>query len=123
MHSDGVRHFFPIDSVKEYIDMLALHNMNKLHWHLTDDQGWRIEIKSRPKLAEIGSKRPATEGSASYMLFDSIPQNGFYTHDELRDIVRYAADRYIDIIPEVDLPGHMQAALASYPELGCSGGR
>lgn len=122
MHLDVVRHFFPIDSVKEYIDMLALHNMNKLHWHLTDDQGWRIEIKSRPRLTEIGSKRPATEGTASYMLFDSIPQNGFYTQDELRDIVRYAADRYIDIIPEVDLPGHMQAALASYPELGCTGG-
>lgn len=122
MHLDVVRHFFPIDSVKEYIDMLALHNMNRLHWHLTDDQGWRIEIKSRPQLTEVGSKRPATTGTASYMLFDSIPQDGFYTHEELRDIVRYAADRYIEIIPEIDLPGHMQAALASYPELGCTGG-
>lgn len=120
-HLDTSRHFFPADSVKTFIDVLALHNVNRFHWHITDDQGWRLEIKKHPGLTEIGSKRRGSpighnEG------FDNIPYGGFYTQDEARDIVKYAADRYITIIPEIDLPGHMQGALATYPELGCTGG-
>lgn len=123
MHLDVGRHFFPIDFVKKYIDLLALHNMNTFHWHLTEDQGWRIEIKKYPKLTEIGSMRNRTVvGKAGSGVFDSIPYGGFYTQDEAREIVKYAQERYITVIPEVDLPGHMLAALASYPELGCTGG-
>lgn len=118
-HLDVARHFFPADSVKTFIDMLALHNINRLHWHLTDDQGWRIEIKSRPKLAEIGSKRSGTVIGHNSGVYDSIPVEGYYTQDEIRDIIDYAAKRHITIIPEIDLPGHMLAALAAYPELGC----
>lgn len=120
-HLDVSRHFFPADSVKTYIDMLAMHNINRFHWHLTDDQGWRIEIKSRPRLTEVGSHRDGTIIGRTHD-YDSIPVDGFYTREELKDIVKYAADRNIEIIPEVDLPGHMLAALESYPELGCTGG-
>lgn len=118
---DVARHFFPADTVKEFIDMLALHNINTFHWHLTDHQGWRAEIKSRPLLTEIGSKRPHTVIGKTEE-FDSIPVEGFYTQEEMRDIVRYAAERNITVIPEVDLPGHFLAGLAAYPELGCTGG-
>ena len=118
-HFDVSRHFFPVDSVKSFIDMMALHNLNRFHWHLTDDQGWRVEIKSRPKLTEIGSKRPGTVIGHNTGVYDSIPVEGYYTQDEIKDIVDYAAQRYITIIPEIDLPGHMLAALAAYPELGC----
>ncbi|MDE7407232.1 MAG: beta-N-acetylhexosaminidase, partial [Muribaculaceae bacterium] len=121
-HLDVARYFFPIDSVKSFIDMIALHNINRFHWHLTDDQGWRIEIKSHPELIEKGSMRRNTVIGHNSGEYDSIPVGGFYTQDELRDMVKYAADRHITIIPEVDLPGHMVAALAAYPELGCTGG-
>ena len=121
MHLDVSRHFFPLDSVKEYIDVMAFHNLNKFHFHLTDDQGWRIEIKKYPKLTEIGAWRDGTLIGKT-MAFDTIRHGGFYTQEELRDLVKYAEDRHITIIPEIDLPGHMLAALASYPELGCTGG-
>ncbi len=124
-HLDVCRHFFSVDEVKTYIDMMALHNMNKLHWHITEDQGWRMEIKKYPRLTEVGSMRKETiVGHLNDIprKFDGKPYGGYYTQDEIRDIVRYASERHIDVIPEVDLPGHMQAALASYPELGCTGG-
>lgn len=121
-HLDVVRHFFPADSVKKYIDILALHGVNRFHWHLTDDQGWRVEIKSHPLLSQKASRRPNTVIGHNTPDYDSIPVEGFYTQEEIRDIVRYAADRYITIIPEIDMPGHMVAALSVYPELGCTGG-
>lgn len=119
---DVARHFVTKDSILRFIDMLALHNINRFHWHLTDDQGWRVEIKKYPKLTEIGSMRPETVIGHNSGKFDGKPHGGFYTQKELKQIVAYAADRYITIIPEIDLPGHMQAALAAYPELGCTGG-
>ena len=121
-HFDVSRHFFPADSVKSFIDMLALHNINRFHWHLTDDQGWRVEIKSRPELTELGSKRGGTVIGHNSGVYDSIPVEGYYTQDQIKDIIDYAADRYITIIPEIDLPGHMLGALKAYPELGCTGG-
>ncbi|MCM1067779.1 MAG: glycoside hydrolase family 20 protein [Muribaculaceae bacterium] len=121
-HLDVSRHFFPTDSVKEFIDMLALHNINNFHWHLTDHQGWRAEIKSRPRLTEVGSRRPHTIVGKSIATYDSVPVEGYYTQEQMRDIVRYAAERNINIIPEIDLPGHFLAGLAAYPELGCTGG-
>ena len=121
-HFDVSRHFFPADSVKSYIDMIALHNINTLHWHLSDDQGWRIEIKSRPRLTEVGSQRKQTVIGHNTGEYDGIPYGGFFTQEEARDIVKYAADRHITIIPEIDMPGHMLGALAAYPELGCTGG-
>lgn len=121
-HFDVGRHFFTVDEVKTYIDMMTLHNMNRLHWHLTEDQGWRLEIKKYPKLTEIGSKRSETVIGRNTGEYDGKPYGGFYTQEQIKDIVAYAADRYITVIPEIDLPGHMQAALAAYPELGCTGG-
>ncbi len=114
--------FIPLDSVKVYIDMLAMHNMNQFHFHLSDDQGWRIEIKKYPELTEIGAYRNGTVIGHNGNLYDTIRHGGFYTQDELRDLIEYAAERHINIIPEIDLPGHMQAALACYPQLGCTGG-
>lgn len=123
MHLDVARHFFSVDFVKRYIDLLAMHNINTLHWHLSDDQGWRIEIKQYPKLVEVGSQRKETVIKKNYDApYDGILYGGFYTQAEAREIVEYAAERYITIIPEIDMPGHMLAALASYPELGCTGG-
>lgn len=119
---DVGRHYFPVSYLKQIIDMLALHNINYFHWHLTEDQGWRIEIKKYPKLTEIGSTRPRTLMDWSTREYDETPHSGFYTQEEAKEIVKYAADRFITVIPEVDLPGHMMAALASYPELGCTGG-
>lgn len=119
---DVSRHFFGVDSVKSFIDMLALHNINTLHWHLSDDQGWRIEIKSRPLLTELGSKRNGTVIGHNTGVYDSIPYGGFFTQEEAKDIIRYAAERHINIVPEIDLPGHMLGALKAYPELGCTGG-
>lgn len=121
-HFDTSRHYFPADSIKEFIDMLALHNINRLHWHITDDQGWRLEIKKYPKLTEFGSVRAGTCIGHDFNSTDNKPYGGFYTQDEARDIVKYAADRHITVIPEIDLPGHMLAALTAYPELGCTGG-
>lgn len=122
MHLDCSRHFFSADEVKRYIDLLALHNMNVFHWHLSDDQGWRIEIKKYPRLTTVGSKRSCTIADFRKNIYDSIPYGGFYTQDQIRQIIAYAAARHITIIPEIDMPGHMLAALASYPELGCTGG-
>lgn len=121
-HFDTSRHFFTVDEVKTYIDMLALHNMNRMHWHFTEDQGWRIEIKKYPKLTEIGSKRSETVIGKNSGKYDGVPHEGFYTQEEAKEIVKYAAERFITVIPEIDIPGHMQAALAAYPELGCTGG-
>lgn len=122
MHLDCVRHFFSVESVKRYIDIMALHGMNRLHWHLTDDQGWRVEIKKYPRLAEVGGWRNGTTLGHNSPVNDGICYGGYYTQDQIRDIVRYAANRYITIIPEIDMPGHMVAALTAYPELGCTGG-
>ena len=122
MHLDCSRHFFPVSFVKKFIDLLALHNMNTFHWHLTDDQGWRLEIKSWPRLIEVGSKRSGTIIGTNSDLDDYVPYGGYYTQAEAREIVAYAAERHITVIPEIDMPGHMLAALASYPELGCTGG-
>jgi len=121
MHLDVSRHFFPLDSVKVYIDAMALHNLNKFHLHITDDQGWRFEVKKYPKLTEIGAWRDGTIIGKT-MAYDTIRHGGFYTQEELKDLVKYAADRHITIIPEIDLPGHMLSALAAYPEFGCTGG-
>lgn len=112
MHLDVCRHFFPVDSVRRYIDFLAMYHFNRFHWHLTEDQGWRIEIKKYPELTRTGAWR-VTEDGGKY--------GGFYTQDEVRDIVRYAADRGITVVPEIEMPGHAQAAIAAYPELGVTG--
>lgn len=122
MHLDVSRHFFPADSIKKYIDILALHNMNSFHWHLSDDQGWRIEIKKYPELTTLGAKRKETVIGRNSGQYDGKPYDGFYTQDEIRDVIAYAKERFITIIPEIDLPGHQQAALAAYPTLGCTGG-
>ncbi|MCR4921407.1 MAG: beta-N-acetylhexosaminidase [Bacteroidaceae bacterium] len=126
---DCARHFFPADFIKTFIDILALHGVNKFHWHLTDDQGWRLEVKALPELVAKGSHRPYTivgpnvgAKDLSNAIFDGKPEGGFYSREQIRDIVAYAAERYITIIPEIDLPGHMVAALTAYPELGCTGG-
>lgn len=126
---DVSRHFFTVDEVKAVIDMAASQKMNRFHWHLTDDQGWRIEIKSRPKLTEIGAWRADrinTDerlsdwwGRAPLQPDETPTYGGFYTQKEIRDIVAYAKERYIEIVPEIDMPGHAQAAVASYPEIGC----
>ena len=121
MHLDVSRHFFPADSLKVYIDAMAAHNVNRFHLHLTDDQGWRIEIKKYPLLTEVGAWRDGTIIGKT-MAYDTIRHGGFYTTEELKDLVDYAAARHITIIPEIDLPGHMLAALAAYPQYGCTGG-
>lgn len=121
-HLDVSRHFFTVDEVKSFIDMLALHNINRFHWHITDDQGWRIEIKKYPELTKVGAYRPETVIGHNTGKYDGTPHEGFYTQEQCRDIVAYAAERHIIVIPEIDLPGHMQAALAAYPHLGCTGG-
>lgn len=121
MHLDTARHFFPVSFVKEYIDLIALHGMNTFHWHLTEDQGWRIEIKKYPLLTSVGSVRKKTIINRS-TVYDTTPHTGYYTQDECRQIVAYAKERCITVIPEIDMPGHMVAALAAYPELGCTGG-
>ncbi|MGV4460356.1 beta-N-acetylhexosaminidase [Ornithobacterium rhinotracheale] len=127
MHLDVGRHMFPVDFIKKYIDLLALHKMNKFHWHLTEDQGWRLEIKKYPKLTEVGAYRAETAIKKHFpgsglkdetFKGDGKKYGGFYTQDQARDIVKYAADRHITVIPEIDMPGHMLAALAAYPELG-----
>lgn len=122
VHFDVSRHFFTVDEVKSFIDMMALHNMNRFHWHLSDDQGWRLEIKKYPLLTEIGANRKETVIGRNSGKYDGKPYGGFYTQEQAKEIVAYAADRYITVIPEIDLPGHMQAALAAYPHLGCTGG-
>ncbi len=122
MMLDCSRHFFPLEFVKRYIDLIAMHNMNVFHWHLSDDQGWRIEIKKYPELTIKGSRRSGTVIGYNTALDDSIPYGGYYTQEQAREIVEYARQRYVTVIPEIDMPGHMLAALAIYPELGCTGG-
>ncbi len=125
MHLDVGRHMFPVASIKRYIDMLALHKLNTFHWHLTEDQGWRIEIKKYPRLTQIGAFRKETVAGPQKKVnntFDGTPYGGFYTQNEVRDIVKYAAERFITVIPEIEMPGHAIAALTSYPELSCTGG-
>ena len=119
---DVSRHFFCVDDIKSYVDMLALHNINRFHWHLSDDQGWRIEIKCRPLLTEKGSMRKETVIGRNSGEYDGKPYGGFYTQEEAKEIVAYAAERHITVIPEIDMPGHMMGALHAYPELGCTGG-
>ena len=125
MHLDVGRHMFPVGFIKKYIDLLAMHKQNKFHWHLTEDQGWRIEIKKYPKLQEIAAFRKETligHASDKPMQFDGKRYGGFYTQEEVKDIVKYAQDRFINIIPEIEMPGHSSAALAAYPELACTDG-
>lgn len=120
---DEARHFQGMQTVKELLDWMAYFKLNVFHWHLTEDQGWRIEIKQYPKLIEVGASRPASQisGFLGKQLND-IPHSGFYTQDEIKEIVSFAAERHIQIVPEIEMPGHAQAALAAYPELGCTGG-
>ena len=122
VHFDVSRHFFSVDDVKRYIDILAAHKVNRLHWHLTDDQGWRIEIKRYPELTAKGSMRSETlvGHGLNPEKWDGTPHGGYYTQEEVRDIVRYAEQRYITIIPEIEMPGHAQAALHALPWLGCN---
>ena len=119
---DVGRHFFTVDYLEELIDIMALHGINVFHWHLTEDQGWRVPVPGYPKLIEVGSKRSGTIKAPGSDEYDNIPVEGYYTREDMERIVKYAADRQITVIPEIDMPGHMLAALASYPELGCTGG-
>ncbi|MCK5147302.1 family 20 glycosylhydrolase [bacterium] len=121
MHLDVCRHFFSVDYVKQYIDYLAMHKLNRFHWHLTEDQGWRIEIKKYPRLQTIASRRKETVLGKTNLL-DGKSYAGYYTQDEVRDVVAYAAERHITVIPEIEMPGHSVAALTAYPELSCNGG-
>ncbi|HKL20809.1 MAG TPA: beta-N-acetylhexosaminidase, partial [Tichowtungia sp.] len=123
MHLDVGRHFMPKEDVMRFIDTIASLKFNTFHWHLTEDQGWRIEIKKYPKLTEIGAWRAETMAGHwkdKPRTYDGIPHGGFYTQDEIREVVAYAAQRHVTIVPEIDMPGHMQAAIAAYPEMGCT---
>ncbi|MCR4844425.1 MAG: beta-N-acetylhexosaminidase [Bacteroidales bacterium] len=122
MHLDPCRHFFSIEETKKYLDVMTAYKLNRFHWHLTEDQGWRMEVKKYPKLTEIGAWRDGTVIKKDWDSNDGIRHGGFYTQEEMKEIVAYAAERGITVIPEIDLPGHMVAALAAYPELGCTGG-
>ena len=121
---DVCRHIFTVDEVKQYIDILALHKLNKFHWHLTEDQGWRIEIKRYPELSKVSAYRNQTLIGRNRLskVYDNTPYGGIFTQDQVREIVAYAAERYIDVIPEIEMPGHAVAALTAYPHLGCTGG-
>lgn len=122
MHLDCSRHFFSVEEVKRYLDIMALYKLNRFHWHLTDDQGWRVEIKKYPKLTEIGAFRNGTVIKKDWGSNDGVRYGGYYTQEQMKDIVAYAGKLGIVVIPEIDLPGHMMGALAGYPELGCTGG-
>lgn len=124
-HLDVGRHFMPVSFLKKHLDLMALHKLNVFHWHLTDDQGWRLEIKKYPRLTEVGAWRKATvipyanrDDHQNLLPYDNVPHGGFYTQDDVKEIVQYAADRFITIVPEIEMPGHSSAALAAYPELG-----
>ena len=120
---DCARHFFSVEFVKQYIDVMALHGCNQFHWHLTEDQGWRFEVKALPDLAKKGSVREKTViGPSRMRIYDNIPYGGYYTQEECREVVKYAAERYVNVVPEIDMPGHMQSALHVFPNLGCTGG-
>ena len=124
MHLDVCRHFFPVSFVKRYIDLLALYKMNTFHWHLTDDQGWRIELKQYPLLTQTGAWRKGTMvGHYRDQTYDTIRYGGFYTQEEIKDVVAYAAKRHITVVPEIEMPGHAVAAIASYPWLSCTAKR
>ena len=122
MHLDPCRHFWSIEETKRYLDVMTAYKLNRFHWHLTEDQGWRMEIKKYPRLTEVGAWRDGTCIGKDFDSSDGIRYGGFYTQEEMKEIVAYAAARGITVIPEIDLPGHMVAALAAYPELGCTGG-
>jgi hexosaminidase len=124
MHLDVGRHFYGADYVKRYIDLIARYKLNRFHWHLTEDQGWRIPIDRYPRLTEVGGFRAQTHVGHGREDFvgDGVPHGGYYTKDEIRDVVAYAAERYITIVPEIEMPGHSLAALAAYPELACTEG-
>lgn len=121
MHLDVARHFMPVEFVKKYIDLMSQYKFNYFHWHLTDDQGWRIPIKKYPRLTEIGSTRPETvkERNLTPYIGDGIPHGGFYTREQIKEVVKYAKERHITVVPEIELPGHASAALAAYPQFGC----
>ncbi len=120
---DCGRHYFSVDFIKKFIDVMALHGSNQFHWHLTEDQGWRFEVKAYPTLATQGSVRAETViGPGNSGIYDGVPYGGYYTQDECREVVRYAAERYVNVVPEIDLPGHMQSVLHVFPHLGCTGG-
>ena len=123
---DVCRHFMPVEFVERFIDLLALHKLNVFHWHLTDDQGWRIEIQKYPRLTEVGAWRSETlvgrmNRDRSNLTYDGVPHGGFYTQAEIRRVVEYARQRHVRVVPEIEVPGHAQAAIAAYPELGCAG--
>ncbi|MDH4070926.1 MAG: family 20 glycosylhydrolase, partial [Ignavibacteria bacterium] len=123
MHLDVCRHFFPVAFIKRYIDYLSFYKMNRFHWHLTEDQGWRIQIRKHPRLTEIGGWRDGSMvGHYREQRFDSLRYGGFYTQEQIREVVAYAAERNVMVIPEIEMPGHSTAALAAYPELSCTGG-
>jgi hexosaminidase len=123
MHLDVSRHFFSTSNIKKYIDYLALYKMNVFHWHLTDDQGWRIEIKKYPKLTSVGAfRKESMVGHYNEQRFDGKPYGGFYTQEDIKEIVAYAKEKYITVVPEIEMPGHATAALAAYPEFSCTGG-
>ncbi|MCH2225707.1 MAG: beta-N-acetylhexosaminidase, partial [Crocinitomicaceae bacterium] len=124
LHLDVSRHFYSVEEVKHFIDLMALYKFNKFHWHLTDDQGWRIEIKQYPKLAEIGGYRDSTivgHYSRTPRTYNIEKYGGFYTQEEAKEVVDYAKTKFIEVVPEIELPGHSRAALAAYPELSCTG--
>ena len=124
MHLDVSRHFFGVDFIKKYIDLLSMYKMNVFHWHLTDDQGWRIEIKKYPKLTSIGAWRNGSMiGHYNEQKFDSIRYGGFYTQEEIKEVVEYAKQKHITIVPEIEMPGHALAALSAYPQYSCTGGQ
>ena len=122
IHLDVSRHFFPVSVVEKYIDVAAHYKLNVFHWHLTDDQGWRIEIKRYPRLTEIGSCRAGTEIDSDATTIDAKRYCGYYTQQQIRDVIAYAKKRYVTIVPEIEMPGHSSAALAAYPELACGHG-
>ena len=122
MHLDSSRHFWSVDEVKRYLDVMAMYKLNRFHWHLTDDQGWRIEIKAYPLLSQIACWREGTMVGRDFDSNDGIRYGGYYSQEEIREVVEYAAARGLTVVPEIDLPGHMLAALSAYPELGCTGG-
>jgi hexosaminidase len=121
LHLDVARHYYPLPFIKKFIDLMALHKFNIFHWHLTDDQGWRIEIKKYPRLTEVGAYRKASPIPFDRTQSDNTPYGGFYTQDEILEVVEYAAERFVTVVPEIEMPGHALAALAAYPELGCAG--
>jgi len=124
LHLDVGRHFFPVSFIREYIDLIAQYRLNVFHWHLTEDQGWRIEIRRYPRLTQVGAFRKETILRRNFdpYIGDGVPHGGFYTQDQIREIVAYAAERYVTIVPEIEMPGHSVAALAAYPELACTPG-